>query len=66
MMLTVNGEERQVDNGATVAALLNTLDLSQQATVVERNGKILKRPEYGKTVLCDGDTLELVRLVGGG
>ena len=66
MTLTVNDEERQVPDGATVAALLDTLGLSQQATVVERNGKILDRADYAGAVLDDGDILELVRLVGGG
>ena len=66
MTLTVNGEKREVADGATVAALLSTLDLSQQATVVERNGEIVDRASYTDAVLADGDTLELVRLVGGG
>jgi len=66
MTLTVNGEETQIPDGATVAALLDTLGLSQQATVVERNGKILDRADYAGAVLDDGDILELVRLVGGG
>ena len=33
---------------------------------VERNGDIVPKGLYGQTVLRDGDTLEVVRFVGGG
>jgi len=66
MTLTINGEERQCDDGTSVLALLEALQLGPQATVVELNGDILDRAGYADTTLANGDTLELVRLVGGG
>ena len=33
---------------------------------VERNGDIVPKGLYGQTILRDGDTLEVVRFVGGG
>ena len=44
--------------------LLNDYDLDLIA--VERNGSIIKRNDYDKTVLQDGDTVEIVQFVGGG
>lgn len=66
MELTINGERRTVEDGATVLSLLGTLELEKNATVVERNGEIVDRAVYAETVLTDGDTLEVVRFVGGG
>ncbi len=66
MTITVNGNARAVADGATVAALLNELDLNQKTTVVERNGDILDRAQFDTTSLAENDVLEVVRLVGGG
>lgn len=44
--------------------LLNDYDCDLIA--VERNGSIVKRNDYDKTVLQDGDTVEIVQFVGGG
>jgi thiamine biosynthesis protein ThiS len=63
--LTINGEEREVA-AATVLALLQELGLDPAFTVVERNAELVDRASYGAAVLAEGDTLELVRLVGGG
>ena len=66
MELTVNGESRTVEDGATILALLEELELEADATVVERNGGIVERAAFGDTLLAEGDTLEIVRFVGGG
>jgi sulfur carrier protein len=65
LKLTINGESREVAAG-TVLSLLEELGLHPQGTVVERNREIVDREAYGETPLSEGDTLELVRLVGGG
>jgi len=66
MKLTINGESRDVGDGATVLALLEELGFRPEVTVVERNAGILERANYGGITLADGDTLEIVRFVGGG
>ena len=66
MNVVVNGERRDVSSGATVQTLLDTLGLAAQATVVQRNDEIVNRSSFADTALADGDTLELVRFVGGG
>jgi amino-acid N-acetyltransferase len=35
-------------------------------TVVEQNGRVVERPQYGVVIVGEGDVLELVRFVGGG
>jgi sulfur carrier protein len=66
MTLTVNGEIREFADDITVQNLLEALELTPAATVVERNGDIVERGRYADTTLKNGDTLELVRFVGGG
>lgn len=66
MNATINGEKHVLDEGMTIAGLLNSLGLSREATVVQRNDDIVARETYGTTALQEGDVLELVRFVGGG
>lgn len=64
--IRVNGEERAVPPGLTVAGLLSRLSLEPGAVVVERNRRILARAALSSTLLEEGDRVELVHFVGGG
>ncbi|MGE3302822.1 MAG: sulfur carrier protein ThiS [Hyphomonadaceae bacterium] len=66
MSLTVNGERRDVSAGETLAGLLHRLGLDPAKVAVERNRAIAPRSSYGRTLLSDGDELEIVHFVGGG
>jgi thiamine biosynthesis protein ThiS len=64
--IQVNGEERVVPPGTTVAQLLASLKLNEQLVAVEVNRRILRRQEYGEVALAAGDEVEIVHFVGGG
>ncbi len=64
--LTINGEERQVDAGLSVAGLLEMLQLNAKKVAVERNLEIVPKSAYAQTQLESGDRLEIVAFVGGG
>ena len=64
--ITVNGSAMRVPAGASVADLLERLLVSTPRVAVERNREILPKSQYGVTVLAEGDTFEVVELVGGG
>ena len=66
MKLTINGEERTVQEGITLAELLEQLALGTKYIGVERNKEVVSFRNYAETVLADGDNLEIVTLVGGG
>lgn len=66
MRIVVNGEERSVPDGTTIAALLGELGLESGAVVVERNREIVARDDVEAVRLEEGDRLEIVRFVGGG
>lgn len=66
MKLRVNGQEREVPGGPTVASLLESLDLGPERVAVEHNGAIVPKAEYESTTLAEDDRLEVVQFVGGG
>ena len=64
--LTINGEARALAAPATVASLLESMNLAGKRVAVERNGDIVPRGLHAATELADGDRLEIVVAVGGG
>lgn len=64
-MVKINGVEVNAD-GKTVAKYLATTDYDSKRIAVERNGDIVPKAQYGETLLCDGDNVEIVSFVGGG
>jgi sulfur carrier protein len=66
MRVRVNGESTEVDDAATIARLLDSFELPPQRVAVEVNENLVRRQEFDKTQLRDGDQVEIVTLVGGG
>ncbi len=64
--IVVNGKQVSVPTGATVHDFLAGKRMTDAMAIVERNGQIVPRGEYGNTVLQAGDRLEVVHAVGGG
>jgi thiamine biosynthesis protein ThiS len=64
--IEVNGEPRQVPDGASVATLLGLLNLAAPKVAVERNLEIVPRSAWDTTRLAPGDRLEVVHFIGGG
>jgi sulfur carrier protein len=64
--VTVNGKQREVPAGTTVAALLASLGVERGRVAVERNGDVVPRKEHETVELSAGDRLEVVAFVGGG
>ena len=66
MEIRVNGETRQWERSVTVRDLLEALGIRPRAVVVERNLKIVPRERMAEEMVEDGDSIEIIRLVGGG
>ncbi|MCA9188648.1 MAG: sulfur carrier protein ThiS [Pirellulaceae bacterium] len=66
MKIQLNGEPREIPDGATVAELLALLELRPEHVAVEVNEQLAPRARHGEITLNPGDELELVTLVGGG
>ena len=66
MTLQLNGEQREVPDGLSLAGLIDWLELPSDRVAVERNLEVVKRADWNHTQLEEGDRLEIVRMVGGG
>lgn len=62
----VNGEPRELADGALVSTLLEALMLPGTRVAVEVNTVLVRRAQHATHLLVDGDTVEIVTLVGGG
>ncbi|MEO8743976.1 MAG: sulfur carrier protein ThiS [Candidatus Dormiibacterota bacterium] len=65
-MLKVNGKRVELERATPLLAYLEQLSVNPRAIAVEHNGTILERAAYADVTLRDGDTVEIVRMVGGG
>jgi len=66
MKIWVNGTMKEFADRLTVTGLLKQLAVQSEQAAVELNLAVLERTDYAKTVLKDGDKLEIIRFVGGG
>lgn len=66
MTITVNGEARELPDGATLDALLETLGVRRDGTAVALNDDVVPRARHAATVLRAGDRLEIIVAVAGG
>lgn len=67
-MITImaNGQSRMVQCGSTIADLLHEVAITPTHVVVQMDGVIIARNEFAHIELREGNTLEIVTLVGGG
>ena len=68
MTVVVNGETRELRDGATVVDLLSTMHLNAEGKgiAVARNGGIVLRREWINTTLAPDDHVEVLHAVQGG
>jgi len=66
MKIRINGEQKEIKEGLSLAALLDEFQIRPGRVVVELNRNIIAREAHGSTALKEGDALEIVHFVGGG
>jgi len=66
ILITLNGDAREIPEGLSVTGLLAQLGLDRRKVAVERNEAIVTRSTYDTTTLAPGDKLEIVHFIGGG
>ncbi len=64
-MVKINGKETDAA-GKTIAEYLAEAGMDKGRVAVEVNGDIVPRAQHTEHVIADGDTIEIVRFVGGG
>ena len=65
-MIKVNGKTKTLDKPMTVTEYLETNSYVPATVAIELNEEILERELYEKTILKEGDTMEIVQFMGGG
>jgi sulfur carrier protein len=69
LSVILNGQQRefeQLASGASLEALVQTLELKADRVAVEHNGQIAQRGSWSEVPVNSGDRLEIVHFVGGG
>jgi sulfur carrier protein len=68
MNVTINGEPRRLPAGATVASVVEMLDIAPGArgVAVALDGEVVTRSRWPATELCEGSRVEVVVAIGGG
>ncbi len=64
--IVLNGKEKSVESGLTLAALITGLELDSSRVAVERNQQVVPRSRIASEPVEEGDRIEIVTLVGGG
>ena len=63
--IRVNGDERDVPEGQTLRALVESHNLKPEKVAIELNRRLARADKYDLP-LKDGDEVEIVTFVGGG
>ena len=69
MKIKVNGEEKIIEldqENALLSIALNSMGYKPNTIVVELNSLIINSKKWEKVKLKEGDSLEIVSIVGGG
>ena len=64
--VTINGEEQEFPDPTPLTEYVSSLGVSPKMIAIAYNGEVLRRDEWAEVTLSEGDTLEVVRAVGGG
>jgi sulfur carrier protein len=68
VLITLNGQRRQLPAGATLANVIELLDVAPQArgVAVALNGEVVARGRWEETELPDDAQIEVVAAIQGG
>lgn len=66
MKLKVNGQDQDLSGIKTAGDLLSHLKIARERVAVIVNENVIRRAELDSTDLNDGDTVEVITMVGGG
>ena len=64
--ITLNGEQRSLPAETDLARLLVSLEIDRRMVAIAYNGEVVPRDSYEQITVRDGDSVEVVRMVGGG
>lgn len=66
MNISINGEQRTLEEGLTLQQLIAMLELENKRLAIEVNQEIVPRGEHASYTLKQNDKVEIVQAIGGG
>jgi len=66
MRVRVNGKDRDLPDSVNLREYVASLGVNMASIAVAVNGEVVKRDDLSSVALAEGDTVEIVRAVGGG
>jgi len=64
--IRLNGQPQTTALACSIAELLVQLEITNPAIAIEVNGEIVSAVDFSNRKIVDGDSVEIVSLVGGG
>jgi len=65
-ILLNNREEEFCEESITVNEMILLKKFSFRMRIIKINGKLITKEKYDSTVICDGDTVQMLYLMSGG
>jgi thiamine biosynthesis protein ThiS len=67
MKITLNNNSEELSGDVmTVQQLLNIKKFTFKMLVIKINGSLIKKEDYDKAVIADGDNVDVIHLISGG
>ena len=66
MKITLNGKEKELPDSISIKEAVEEVCSNPSGVVAELNEEIIRKKEWRKKRLKDGDVLELIAFMGGG
>jgi sulfur carrier protein len=66
MQIQLNGQPREIAEGLTVDALIQSITGSSRGSAAVVDGEVVPRSAWSQTALRDGQAVELITAVQGG
>ncbi len=66
MIITLNGEERDIKKETTLKSLIESLGIKDKVMAAAVNMEIVKENKWDNYILKENDRVELLNFVGGG
>ncbi len=66
MIITVNGEKKDIAEQMNLGELLERLALPSERVAIELNREVVRKKDWAHITIKDADKIEVVHFVGGG
>lgn len=66
MKVKVNGKEKELENGATVKTIIESMGLGEDGIAIARNNKLVTKGEWESTAVSEGDEYIIINAAYGG